>query len=239
MPSLDTVQRWASRVEAGFRFVLKFPRTISHEGRLTDHPRETDEWIERLRVLQDEHKLGPSFLQLPPDFDANRFGELEQYLSRLPGDLPFAVEVRHHAYFAGPGFERLNQLLGERGMDRVIFDSRGLFSRPPSDPTELKSQQRKPQVPVPVVCTGQYPLVRLIGRNQLDEVDEQVQAWAPQLQRWIQEGRTPFLFTHTPDDQFAPRMAERFHAHLQRVMPQMIDLPKFPGRLERKQRSLF
>src|SRR6478672_8745550 len=35
-PALDTVRSWAAQTAPGFRFILKLPRTITHERRLAE-----------------------------------------------------------------------------------------------------------------------------------------------------------------------------------------------------------
>ena len=68
LPSHDTVQRWAEAVGTGFRFVLKFPREISHEKRLLLSDVETEAFLEVLEVLRGAGCLGPSFCSFPAAF---------------------------------------------------------------------------------------------------------------------------------------------------------------------------
>jgi uncharacterized protein YecE (DUF72 family) len=63
LPSLETVRRWATTAQLGFRFVLKFPRTITHEKRLLNAGKETTEFLRILDVLREEDCLGPAMLQ--------------------------------------------------------------------------------------------------------------------------------------------------------------------------------
>ena len=164
LPSHNTVQRWAEAVETGFRFVLKFPREISHEKRLLRCDAETDAFLDVLEVLRGAGCLGPSFLQLPSGFSAHHLEDLRKYLGRLPAEYPYAVEVRNADFFAGGQAEQsLNQLLAELGINRVILDSRPLFSAPPDTEYETASQGRKPRVPVHTTVTGTRPILRLIG----------------------------------------------------------------------------
>ena len=86
LPSLDTARRWAAETEPGFRFALKFPQAISHDQRLADAGPETRAFLQILEVLKAGDRLGPSFLQLPPTFDATEFPKLRAYLKALPTD---------------------------------------------------------------------------------------------------------------------------------------------------------
>jgi len=47
--------------------------------------------------------------------------------------------------------------------------------------------------------------------------------------RWIGEGRTPYFFTHHPDDAGAPALARRFHAQLHALAPAVGAPPLWPG----------
>jgi uncharacterized protein YecE (DUF72 family) len=170
LPSHDTVKRWGESVKDGFQFCLKFPRAISHEKRLVDCNAETDAFIELLEILDRTGSLGPSFLQLPPTSGAAEFSNLAAWLEDLPATFPWSVEVRHEDYFdRGPHESALDGLLRELGIDRTLFDSRPLFSRPPTDDSERDSQRRKPRSPHRTTVTGPRPMLRLVGRNLVDE----------------------------------------------------------------------
>ncbi|MEQ8837340.1 MAG: DUF72 domain-containing protein, partial [Lacipirellulaceae bacterium] len=99
LPTRDTVQRWSQEVAPGFQFCLKFPRTISHERQLVKAERETADFLDRLAILKEADHLGPSFLQLPPHFSGEHFDKLEAYLSSLPIEFTYAVDLRHLDYF--------------------------------------------------------------------------------------------------------------------------------------------
>lgn len=243
LPSLETARRWADESVDGFRFALKFPRTISHDQRLVAAARETADFLEVLSVLDEAGRLGPSFLQLPPDFEASRFDVLVLYLRGLPGEWPFAVEVRHESWFDdGPHEGRLDALLREVGMDRVTFDTRALYSAPPSDDWECVSQTRKPLVPLRHTVTGRHPFVRFVGRNDIGSVTRWIEEWADVVADWIDGGYEPYVFTHAPDDRCAPEFARTFHAAIRERLPDTPDLPEWPGEIEAArpvQRSLF
>jgi uncharacterized protein YecE (DUF72 family) len=243
LPSLETVKRWAGEARPGLAFALKFPRLITHERRLRDAAAETRAFLAVLSVLRDAGRLGPSFLQLPPNFDAREFPALEGYLRQLPRGFPYAVEVRHRDYFDQRRHEpALDDLLRSHAIDRVLFDSRALYSAPPSDDAEHVSQTRKPRSPLRFTVTGSRPFLRIVGRNDVTSVRPWLAEWSAQVAGWIDEGLHPFVFTHTPDDQFAPQMAELFHEELHRRRERLPLLAPWPGRLAQKnprQQSLF
>jgi len=68
IPGLDTFHRWADRAADGFKFALKFPRSVSHEKELLGAEMETGLFLDGLQILNDAGNLGTSFLQLGPRF---------------------------------------------------------------------------------------------------------------------------------------------------------------------------
>lgn len=243
LPSLETVKKWIDLTPDDFRFSLKFPRSITHDLRLIQAERMTQPFLELLDYLANGHRLGPTFLQLPPDFSFIEWHALEKYLHQLPKDMPFAVEVRNPDYFdAGEHENELDSLLSHLNMDRVLFDSRALFSKPPGDDSERTSQKRKPNPPYRNTVTGSHPFVRIVGRNRLDECSLWLDDWAKTTGEWIEQGLTPVIFTHSPNDTFAPELANYFHESLMKQFPAIPPRPEFPGNAELppiKQKTLF
>lgn len=238
IPALETFHRWSEQVEPGFRFALKLPRVITHDKSLKNAQVETDQFLQGLQILSESGCLGPTFLQFHERFGPSRFQDLEGYLRNLPKEFPFAVEVRDHAWFQEPFAERLNGLLEELGMDRVIFDSRPLYSAPPTDEIEARAQGRKPRSPVRQHVTGSHPFLRFIGRNQVESVVPWIQQWTPIVATWIEQGKVPFIFMHTPHDKFAPDLAVIFHRQLAQHVSGMSEELAFPNRA-RQQLDLF
>ncbi len=241
LPKLDTARRWADSVPSGeFQYVLKFPSTISHEKQLQDAERETAEFFDVLRILHEAHCLGPAFLQLPPFFGGQQLPDLEKFLRQLPAEFYYSVETRHADYFdQGPIEREFTQLLGELNIDRMLFDSRPLFSAPPTDKWETIAQERKPQSPARQTVTASRPVLRLINRNDVASARPWMEQWAAIVAGWIAEGLRPYVFTHAPDNQFAPQAAEQFHAILTKHIPTLPPLPGWPARQMERQQALF
>lgn len=240
LPTADTVRRWVDESADGFRFLFKFPRSITHDRELLAAEQETDAFLSLLDILRQAGRLGPSMVQLGPSFDGHKLSQLEAFLARLPREFPYAVEVRHADYFdEGANEQTLDAMLAEYRVERVLFDSRPLFSSPPTDELEVKSQSRKPNVPVRQTVTNQSPIVRFVGRNDLATTTRWVDEWASILADWIARGLTPYFFAHAPNNAFAPPLATMLHKRLAEYVPTLPPLPTWPGSEVQKQRELF
>jgi uncharacterized protein YecE (DUF72 family) len=243
LPTREVIERWSNETAEGFQFCLKVPRDISHDARLVNCERLTDELIDRLRLLKERNRLGPSFLQLAPNFSAREFGALLKFVAAWPKDLSLSVEVRHADYFdEGRHEQKLDELLTLHGVDRCLFDSRCLYSAPASTQSELVSQGRKPNSPFRTTVTGKRPMLRFVGRDQVELADPWIAQWAPNVASWIESGLTPYIFTHAPNDAFGPVFARRFHEALRNVRPSTPELlvPDFtPPEKPSRQRRLF
>lgn len=215
LPAPETVARWAAEAPETFRFCLKFPRSITHDHALVgaEARAETRRFLERVAPLGG--RLGPFFLQLHPSFGADRLKVLEIFLRELPKEFRYAVEVRHADFFDNGAKERaFDTLLSECGMDRVIFDTRGLFASTATDAITLDAKRRKPRVPVRFTATAAQPFVRFVGDPDLAKNDALLDGWAETVARWVSEGRTPYFFTHHPEDTYAPELGRTFQARL-------------------------
>ena len=215
-PKPVTVERWAQSLPEHFRFTAKFPREISHGGDLREHAQAVESFLQLLRPLGA--RVAPFWLQLPASFGPQRLAELVSFIDAL--ERPLAVEVRHPEFFAKSDAERLlNRLLKERGVERISLDSRALFSCTSRDPAVLHAQSKKPKVPPRPAAFTAFPQVRFIGRPELEANDPYLKPWVEKVAGWIEEGRTPYVFLHTPDNHRAPELARRFHQQLSERLP--------------------
>ena len=99
VPSAATVDGWHKRTPPRFTFALKLPQQITHEFGLRKGSADTlAEFCDHARLLHD--KLAAVLIQLPPQFEAvpENLRALENFLPRLPRDMPFTVEFRHASW---------------------------------------------------------------------------------------------------------------------------------------------
>ncbi|MBC3950485.1 DUF72 domain-containing protein [Pseudomonas folii] len=227
-PAPSTVQRWAEVLPDDFRFTAKFPGDISHGGDLRLQLQAAETFIELLVPLGK--RVAPFWLQLSASFTPQRLAELVTFIDELK--CPLAVEVRNVAFFEKGDEERmLNRLLLERGVERICLDSRALFSCVSSDPAVLHAQSKKPKVPARPAALTQFPQVRFIGHPVLEANDPFLVQWVAKVAAWIEEGRTPYVFLHTPDNLEAPLLARRFHNQLMERLPglpPLVELDRAP-----------
>lgn len=222
-PAPSTVQRWAEVLPDDFRFTAKFPGDISHGGDLRLQLQAAQTFIQLMAPLGK--RVAPFWLQLSASFTPQRLAELITFIDEL--QCPLAVEVRNRAFFEKGDEERmLNRLLLERGVERICLDSRALFSCVSSDPAVLHAQSKKPKVPARPAALTQFPQVRFIGHPVLEANDPFLVQWVAKVASWIEEGRTPYVFLHTPDNLEAPQLARLFHSQLMARLPGLPPLPE-------------
>lgn len=90
--------RWAAQTPPGFRFAVKLPRAITHEGRLRAARAPLERFLAEVAGLGD--RLGVLLVQLPPSlaFEARPVGTFFRQLARL-FDGAVVCEPRHASWF--------------------------------------------------------------------------------------------------------------------------------------------
>lgn len=154
------------------------------------------------------------------------------------------MEVRAPDFFAGgPAERRLDDLLRARRVDRVLFDTAGLFAAKAEDEATRDAQRKKPRVPRRETVTASSPFVRFVGDPAVEANDVALQRWAATVRRWSVEGLTPFVFLHHPDDLHAPALVRRFQHWLHLEDSERFPVPpRWPAEGEpepERQLSLF
>ena len=210
LPSPATVAAWADETPVGFRFLFKLPQVITHQRRLRNADADLREVVDLLAPLGERAEV--LAVQLPPGFGPGDLGTLSAFLARVPPNHRYAVEVRHPAFFdGGPADRALAGLLADRGAEWTTFDTTTMFARPPTTDDEREAWAAKPRLPRRIVAVGDQPVVRYLGRDDVDATVAGWQPWVPVVARWLDEGRSPTVFIHTPDNDEALGLARQFH----------------------------
>ncbi len=228
IPTPQKTSLWLEQLETNFRFCFKLHRSITHERKLRNASEELHAFLSAVEPLG--HTLGPLWIQLPASFSPADLTVLEKFLQLLPADYSWAVEVRHRLFEAEALHERqLNDLLYRYKVDRIIFDSRALFAGPCITPQEREAWERKPRLKVRPVALSQNPTVRFIGQTAPEENSLFWDPWLPKIVQWIQEGRTPYIFIHTPDNVHGLTLCRLLYEQIRNRMPQLSSLPEPPN----------
>jgi uncharacterized protein YecE (DUF72 family) len=219
-PAPGTLASWAAQTAPDFRFVLKLPRPITHERRLTDAALPLRAFLSAIEPLGPRaHAL---WIQLPPSFGPADLGTLTGFLRCLPHEHRYCVEVRHRAFFDDPRSEQqLERALAEAGAEWVTFDTTVLFAGPPSSDAERAAWTSKPRLPRRSRALTAYPVVRYIGRDDPARTVAGWQPWLDAVAGWLREGRSPTVFIHTPDNADALDLARRFHDAVRARLPEV------------------
>ena len=192
-PRRSTVQNWREVAPDGFLFAAKFPKEITHEQNLVDAEAEAQSFLHTMAELGD--RLGPLLLQLPPSFEVEGMGVLEDFLERLPEGFRFAVEVRHRSWLGSD----LPEMLGERGVALTLIDY--------------------PKMPRMEEATADFSYIRWLGdRREFPEGhthlekdrDEDLLWWSDLVGRFLEAGRTVFAYANNHYQSHSPSTLDRF-----------------------------
>ena len=180
--------------------------------------------------------MGPVFLQIPAVTGPESISLLKGFFSRLPKDFKYGLEPRHSDFFNPDRVfaNKLNEMLGELEVDRVIFETRPLFESQFKDAATIEAQRKKPREAPMIVTTGANPIVRFVSNLEPEILNAYLEKWTSIFAKWIREGKTPSLMAHTPDDVEAPELAKKFESLLISKLPKenQFQPPLWPCELE-------
>src|SRR5437763_1928846 len=122
VPDANAVRAWRERTPDDFTFALKMPKQVTHELRLRDADELVDDFLSRARELGP--KLGPILLQMGPDFAPEELPAIEQFVTSLPRDLRFALELRQSRWMRPDVRPYLLEVLARHGIALALSDGR-------------------------------------------------------------------------------------------------------------------
>lgn len=237
LPDNATCQRWYESVPANFRFTFKIHQDVSHADNILINADTLGSQLSSLTDLKE--KLGPLMLQLPARFSPARLDELAQFISKWPKAFCLAVEVRHPAFFEkGDAEKSLNKLLKDAGVNRVMMDTRALFSEQILSEAMLDAREKKPRLPLHVWASAGQPVVRFVGHDD-DEINKQcLLPWVNKCHTWRMAGISPYVFLHRADNKDAPWLAHLFINLYNELYPEQA-LPEIGLSAQPDQQALF
>ncbi|NET35740.1 MAG: DUF72 domain-containing protein [Cyanothece sp. SIO1E1] len=227
IPSSDQIDRWVTDTPSYFKFCLKLPRSITHQGLLQPSVPALFKFLDQMQGL--ETRLGPLFAQLPPSYDPASFQDLKTFLQAWPHNrAALALEVRHQDWFREPHASRLNSLLIDLGVGRVLLDTRPIYECP--DDPQVNSERRKPKLPLKPTVTAPFSLIRYISHPELYRNQIYLEAWAVQISQWLDQGTEIYFFVHCPMEVRSPAIARHFQhcLELQSLESQNSFIPPLP-----------
>ncbi|MGB3299185.1 MAG: DUF72 domain-containing protein [Phormidesmis sp.] len=216
VPSAEVVQRWVENTPDAFRFCPKLPRAVTHEGPLMAHLSAALSFLDVMQGLGN--RLGPVMAQLPPSYSPAAVQDLANFLTAWPRQAaPIAVEVRHLDWFKKKHAAELNGLLTQLGVGRVLLDTRAMYAWEDEgevDP-QMRSQRRKPKVPLQPIITADFAIVRYISHPHLLRNHDYLAGWVAQVNEWLAEGKQVYFFVHCPMEEESPGIARYFQSALE------------------------
>jgi uncharacterized protein YecE (DUF72 family) len=209
IPDRVTIDRWKSQTPPGFKFCLKFPRAITHNGLLEPYLLPALAFITQMQELGD--RLGVMFIQLPPNYSPHKgLADLTAFLMMLPRqEVDFTLEVRHLDWFKSPYREQLNELLTRLEIGRVILDSRPIYEAVKSGESAIEC--KKPRVPIDLTLTAPFTLIRYVSHPIRSANQLWLEEWISQIQIWLQQDIQIYLFVHCPIEDRSPINARYLH----------------------------
>lgn len=226
VPNADMVKRWVAHTPDAFRFCPKLPRAVTHEGPLMAHLPAALSFLEVMQGLGD--RLGPVMAQLPPNYNPAAIQDLENFLTAWPRQAaPISVEVRHLDWFKDNHAAELAELLTRLGVGRVLLDTRPMYAWEEEgdvDP-QMRSQRRKPRVPLQPVVTADFAIVRYISHPRLLRNQDYLAGWVAQVSGWLAAGKQVYFFVHCPLEEESPGIARYFQAALEAAAVPVPPLP--------------
>jgi uncharacterized protein YecE (DUF72 family) len=221
IPDRQTIERWAKDTPAEFRFCPKFPKHFTHNGLLLPHIEQAFQFLDLVSGFGD--RLGVSFIQLPPSYSPANFADLENFLKALPTkDYQIALEVRHIDWFKEVHSDRLNAVLQNLGIGRVLMDSRPIYDLTADEidlalSVAVQQQSRKPHLPLQPVVTAPFSIVRFISHPERDLNIRFWEEWLIYVRDWLANGTQIYFFMHCPVEERSPHNARYFQEMLEKA----------------------
>lgn len=183
------IRKWAEKAKGkDFVFCPKMYQGVTHRGSLKGKDFITNEFFRG--IVAFEKHLGPVFVQFNERFTPKRKDELFTYLSSLPKDIQFFLEVRHPDWFAKEKErEDMFAFLREQNMGAVITDTAG------------RRDCAHMHLTIPKA------FIRYVG-NSLHPTDyTRTDAWVKRMKYWLDRGlKELYFFMHMHDEATSPEL---------------------------------
>jgi uncharacterized protein YecE (DUF72 family) len=195
-PSIDKLKQWFDVAPLGFKFCPKVHQSISHSNNLISNLKYHNACSQLFSSLG--HKLGVSFLQLPPHFSPKRLPELLNFLDK--SELRhLAIEIRHPDWFSqGSELNYLCNYLYKNNLSLVLTDTQGR-----RDVLHMR-------------LTNKTAFIRFNANNNHPSDKIRITEWIHRINGWMNNGlETLYFFIHTPNQVYMPHLVTYFIEQLE------------------------
>ncbi|MEZ0326612.1 MAG: DUF72 domain-containing protein [Fimbriimonas sp.] len=186
-PTEEGVKQWIEATPEGFQFSFKLHKRVSHLGRLKEETYDAVHYmLRRMLPMAKAGKLGPLFVQLPPNFKRND-ERLEGFLAALPHDFSNVKELE-----CEPGL-RPRWAIEFRNESWVCPEVEEIMRRHnvawvASDRDEAKADRKD---------TADFHYIRL---RRMDTTEETLKEWARYFELQIANDKDCFIYCKHEDD---------------------------------------
>lgn len=181
MPTEATIQKWIDVTPDGFTVSPKMVQNVTHFKRLNDEAIEiAKEFVKVLHPLKQAGKLGPIFLQLPPNFKRDD-AKLTNFLKQFPNE-KWAVEFRNDSW----NNAEVAELLKSMGVAFVAAET-----------DEEEAQW---------FDTADFYFVRL---RRLEYTNDQLKMWSERFRSALAAGKDCYVYCRHKDTVAPWKWAER------------------------------
>jgi uncharacterized protein YecE (DUF72 family) len=153
-------------------------------------PRQTVDFINNIRSFGK--MLGPVFITLSHAFKQQEWPEFLEWLTTLPKDISFFVEVRDPKFFADSDFQNIFfEELRKIQIGVVITDTAGR------------------QDVLHMNLTIPKAFIRFVGNSLHPSDYPRVDNWVTRIKQWIDQGiQEVFFFMHMHDEGLSPELSK-------------------------------
>lgn len=214
IPSAERILKWetmvAPKYASEFLFLPKVSRVISHIKRLNEVEKETEEFINTVKLFGAH--LGPILLQVGDNFAPKKLLDLELFIKSLPRDQRFFIELRHEEWFSNPIHRKaVFSLLAKYKIGSVIADTPG----------------RRDCVHMELTVPEAYIRFNGLGSDHQTIDYMRIDEWADRLKAWLNSGLEKVYFIVSQKDEIdTPLLAqyaiERFNEKLGANIPLIV-----------------
>ncbi|HEY5967630.1 MAG TPA: DUF72 domain-containing protein [Chitinophagaceae bacterium] len=219
------ISKWKEKAKGkDFLFCPKMYQGVTHRGALKGKEFLTREFLRGVQAF--EKNLGPIFVQVSDTFSPNRKDDLFKFMSSLPKELQFFLEVRHPAWFSKEKErEELFDFLSSNNIGAVITDTAG------------RRDCAHMHLTIPKV------FIRYVG-NSLHRTDyTRSDAWVQRMKYWLENGlQELYFFMHMHDEATSPELTLYLVEKLNKECGLNLIKPKFvedPPAKKNIQKGLF